>query len=289
MEKRNIIITGGGRGIGREVAIACAKEGANVGLVARTREELDGTKSKIDDLGLNVKVVVKTADITDYSMVDAAFKEFHDELGLLNGVIANAGYSKKSISHEFPSNDFDDVMKVNVLGVFNTFKAAYPFLAKEDKKDRARFLITGSAAYPIGMGKFAAYTASKFAVVGLVKSLCLEYSKEYIDFNVLLPTMVDTKLLRGSKAGDGNKPPTVMNPWDLNEYYVFLMSREASKINGYLIDVSDLERVKRAIAEAPADKRESDETIKAYIEETLPGVYKNLKKLRKIAGFLLNR
>ncbi len=287
LSNKNIIITGAGRGIGASVAIACASEGANVGLMARTIDELESIKKKIDALGKNVKVVVKAADITNYNEVEAAFKEFNSTLGSFHGVIANAGQSFKAATHECDPARFKNVLDVNVAGVFHAFKAAYPFLAKEDKKSKAKFLITGSAAYPNGMGKFAAYTASKFAIVGLQRALALEYSSENITFNSIMPTMVDTRLLRGSKAGDGNKPPTVMNPEDVNEYFVFMMSDLANRISDELLDTNDFEQVRVLIKDAPAEKKQDWELFKVYLEEKLPAVYKGLKKLKALAEYLV--
>ena len=72
-------------------------------------------------------------------------------------------------------------------------------------ENHCRFIITGSAAYPNAMPQFAAYTATKYATVGLQKEFANEYKRENITFNQILPTMVDTILLRGKKAGDGSK------------------------------------------------------------------------------------
>ncbi|MFX1437597.1 MAG: SDR family NAD(P)-dependent oxidoreductase, partial [Promethearchaeota archaeon] len=133
LEGKNVIITGSGRGIGKALAIACAKEGANIGLTARTIEELHETKKEIEDLGMNVKVIVKAADITNFQQVMEAFMTFHEELGIINGVIANAGYSRMWATHEFINEKFAEILNVNVLGIFYTFKAAYPYLKKDDK------------------------------------------------------------------------------------------------------------------------------------------------------------
>ena len=165
LKGKNIIITGGGRGIGRYVAIGCAKEGANIGITSRTIEELNHTKKEIDDLNLGVKVIVKTADITKYPEVEKVFKDFNDELGPFDGVIANAGAARRGVTHEFDPDAFSLIILVNIVGVFNTFKAAYPYLKKDDKRNKGRFIITGSAAYPNAMPQFAAYTASKYATV----------------------------------------------------------------------------------------------------------------------------
>ena len=289
LKGKNIAITGAGRGIGKSVAIAYAKEGANLGLIARTAEQLEETKKEIEALGTDVKVVIQTADVTKFNELENAFKNIEAEIGLLSGVVANAGYSSKAVSHEMDSEKFAYVMDVNVNGVFNTFKAAYPHLAMDDKKNKAQFLITGSAAYPNAMRKFAAYTASKWAIVGLQKSLSTEYKKENINFNMILPTMVDTWLLRRDKAGDGNKPPTVMETDELDDYFVFFMTKKANKLSDELADTNDLKQVEKIIADASDDKKASWDVFKPYLKEVNEYVYKNLGKLRRIVEFLLER
>jgi 3-oxoacyl-[acyl-carrier protein] reductase len=287
LKGKNIVITGAGRGIGREVAKACAKEGANVGLTSRTLEELNQTKREIEELNLGVKVIVRTADISKYNEVDKIFKEFSEELGLINGIIANAGWSRMIVTHECEPEMFSEIMDINVLGVFNTFKAAYPLLKKDDKKDKARFVITGSATYPSATPKFAAYVASKWAVVGFQKSVVIEYKRENISFNMILPSMTDTRLLRGPKAGDGNKAPGVMDPSDMNDYYLFLFSEEANRFNNNLIYSDDVSYVKKIMNEAPAEKKENWNSIKEYLEIKAPKTLANVKKLGKLIEFLV--
>jgi 3-oxoacyl-[acyl-carrier protein] reductase len=214
---------------------------------------------------------------------------FHEELGPINGVIANAGYSRMWTTHEFINEKFSEILDVNVLGVFYTFKAAYPYLKKDDKKDKARFIITGSEAYPNAPSKLTAYVASKFAVVGMQKALAAEYKRENIIFNMVLPTQVDTQLLRGKKAGDGNKPDHVLNPSDLNEFYLFLLSDEANRIDNALMFTWDFFEIKKLLAEAPSGKKESWEVFKNYLEEKEPKIYENVKNLGKFIDFIITR
>ncbi len=289
LKGKNVVITGSGRGIGKEIAIACAKEGANVGLTARTIEELNETKKQIEDLGINVKVIIKVADVTKFQQVMEAFMTFQDELGLINGVIANAGYSRMWATHEFINEKFSEILNVNVLGVFYTFKAAYPYLKKDDKKDKARFIITGSEAYPNAPPKFTAYVASKYAVVGMQKAMALEYKKENITFNMVLPTQVDTRALRGKKAGDGNKPPHVLDPWDLNDFYIFLLSDKANRIDNALIFTWDFFEIKKLLVDAPSGKKENWEAFKPYLKEKEPKIYENVKNLGKFVDFIITR
>ena len=289
LEGKNIIITGSGRGIGRAVALACAKEGANIGLTSRTLEQLNNVKKEIEDLGTNVNVVVKNTNITNYTEVEKTFKVFHDELGLLNGIIANAGRSWRANAHEAPPDKFFDVINTNITGVFYTFRAAYPYLKKDDKENKARFLITGSAVYPSVMGGFSSYTASKYGVVGLQRELATEYKRENIVVNMVLPMQVDTKMLRGRSAGDGNKAPGVLNPEDLNDYYLFLLSDGANRVNDELIYPNTFEAMKLIIKKAPKEKIENWDTFKVYLEEVSQNMYYEVKKYGKLGEFILNR
>ncbi len=289
LKGKNIVITGSGRGIGKEVALACAREGANIGLTSRTREELDNVKKEIENIGSGAKVVIVTGDISKYDDTENIFKTLHNELGPLDGVIANAGYSRRGSSDTFEIEKFRQILDVNILGVYYTLRAALPHLRKDDKKNKARFIVTGSGVYQTVMPLFAAYTASKWGVVGLVKALAAEYKKENITFNIILPTMVDTRLLRGRKAGDGNKDDFIMNPWDLNEYYLFLLSDEANRINDELIYTQNFQQVKKIINEAPTDKKENWEIFQEYLEERNVKLFNSVKKLRKFIEFLLLR
>jgi len=287
LKGKTIIITGSGRGIGKSIALACAKEGANIGLTARTLDELNEVKDEIIKLNVGVSVSVKIANVTKYEEIEGAFKVFYEDLGEFNGVIANAGYSRMWDSHDFDSNKFSEIINTNVSGVFYTFKAAYPYLKRDDKKEKSRFIITGSAAFTNPMPKFAAYTASKYAVVGLQHSLALEYKKENINFNMILPTMVDTRMARGRKAGDGNKSPNIMDPQELNDYYIFLLSDDANRTDNALIFISDFGEVKKILSVAPSGKSESWDVFKDYLEENAPNIYANVKKLGKLVDFII--
>ena len=289
LKGKNIVITGSGRGIGRAVALACAQEGANIGLTSRTLEQLNNVKKEIEDLGKGVKVIVRNADITSYSEVEEIFKEFHDGLGLLNGIVANAGRSWRASAHEAPPDKFKEVINANIIGVFYTFRAAYPFLKKDDKDNKARFLITGSAVYPSVMGGFSSYTASKYGVVGLQRELATEYKRENILVNMILPMQVDTKMLRGRRAGDGNKAPGVLAPEDLSDYYLYLLSEETNRVSDELIYPSSFEAMKMIIKETPEEKKENWEIFKAYLEEISPNLYNDVKKYGKLGEFILNR
>ncbi|MBN1803100.1 MAG: SDR family oxidoreductase [Candidatus Lokiarchaeota archaeon] len=284
-----MVITGSGRGIGRAVAIACAREGANVGLMSRTIEELNTLRDKIKNDYPDVKVVIAVADVTKIDDQTKAFTQYSEELGKLNGVIANAGWSRMGDSHEFDSDKFAAIININILGVFNTFKAAYPYLNTANKNNKARFITTGSAIYPNIMVKFAAYAASKFGVVGLQKELAIEYKGKNISFNMVLPTMVDTRLLRGSKAGDGNKPPGVMSPNELDDYYTFLLSEQANLINNQLIQTFDAQEAIKFLQKSSIDKTSDWDSIASFLQEKSPKSFEKVKGYGALLKFLYSR
>ncbi|MFX1395008.1 MAG: SDR family NAD(P)-dependent oxidoreductase [Promethearchaeota archaeon] len=276
--------------MGRHIAIACAKEGANLGLAARTLEQLDTTKKMIDDLQIEgVKAIVHTADVTKFEELEEAFKAFHEKLGLFNGVLANAGITRRAITHEVTTERFLKVLMINVVGVYHTFKAAYPYLNKNNRKDRARFIITGSQAYRTPLPLFASYSASKYAVVGLQKAIALEYRLENITFNQICPQFVDTRITRGDNAENGHRPEDYLDPWDLNDYYLFYLSEASNKVNNEFVFTEDFEEVKKIIKEASEEKRADWSSFKGYLEETSKRLYNDVKKNRRFIEFLLTR
>jgi len=290
LKSKNIIITGAGRGIGRHIALMCAKEGASLGLAARTLEQLEITKKMIDDLQIEgVKAVVHTADVTIFEELETAFNFFNDELGSFNGVLANAGITRRAITHEVTTERFLKVIMINVVGVYHTFKAAYPYLNKTNRKDRARFIITGSQAYRTPLPLFASYSASKYAVVGLQKAMALEYRLENITFNQVCPQFVDTRITRGDAAEDGHRPEDYLDAWDLNDYYLFYLSEASNSVNNEFVFTEDFEKVKKIIKEAPKEKKADWNSFKVYFEETSGKLYMSVKKNRKFIEFLLTR
>jgi effector-binding domain-containing protein len=106
---------------------------------------------------------------------------------------------------------------------------------------------------------------------------------------MILPMQVDTRMLRGRKAGDGNKPPGVLDPEDVTDYYIFVLSEYANRINDELIYPSSYEAMKLIIREIPEEKKESWDTFKTYLEEKSPNLYTDVKKLGKLCEFIVDR
>ncbi|MFW9867579.1 MAG: SDR family NAD(P)-dependent oxidoreductase [Candidatus Thorarchaeota archaeon] len=289
LKNKNIVITGSGRGIGRAVALDCAREGANVGLTSRTANELYSVRDQIERLNLGVKVSVHEGDITDFDEVKTIFKSFNEDLGPLNGVVANAGWRDSQPSLKYDLNTFQKILDVNVMGVYYTFRASYPYLKLDDKKDKARFIVTGSMHFLHAAPLYLPYTIAKYGVVGLISSLSEEFKRDNITFNMVLPQRVDTFLTRGENAEDENKPPGFLSPSEISDYYIFLLSEMANRYNFKLLNSFDFEAVKKIIRESSPDKKKDLKTFLEELEIKNKKIYGNVKSLSLFIEFLLNR
>jgi 3-oxoacyl-[acyl-carrier protein] reductase len=287
LKNKNIVITGSSRGIGKHIALLCAKEGANIGLTSRNLDDLNKVKNEIEKMNTGVKVSVHEGDITDLKKVTTIFKNFHEDLGPLNGVVANAGWHDGQPALTYDLNVFQKILDVHIMGVYYTFRASYPYLKKDDKKDKARFIATGSFYFLAGAPLRMPYIIAEYGLVGLIKALSVEFKKESITFNMVLPTTTDTSLTRGENAEDGNKPANYLNPWDITGYYLFLLSENANKYNFKLLNTLDFETVKKIISEAPTNKKNSLDEFLEYFKVKNEKVYQNVKGLSKFVEFLL--
>lgn len=217
MEKltgKTALITGAGKGIGRAIAIALAKEGVNVGLLARTASQLEEVAEEVQSLG--VKAAVAPADVTDMNSVNEAVKQIGAALGPLDILINNAGTAKFGKFLELDPADWENIIKVNLMGVYYVTRAVLPEMIERQTGD---IINISSTAGQRGAPVTSAYSASKFAVNGLSESLMQEVRKHNIRVSTLTPSTVATDLAIELKLTDGN-PERVMQPEDFAELIV---------------------------------------------------------------------
>jgi NAD(P)-dependent dehydrogenase (short-subunit alcohol dehydrogenase family) len=178
------------------------------------------------------------------------------------------------------------------MGVYYAFRASYPYLKKDNRKDKARFVVTGSTYFLSNVGSTTPlrlpYIIAEYGLVGLLKSLAKEFRKENVTFNMVLPQTTDTHLTRGEKAQDGNKPAHFLDPWDISAYYLFLLSKSANQYNFKLLNTFDFEMVKKIISEAPTDKKDNIDDFLEYFKAENEKVFQNVKNLSKFVEFLLH-
>lgn len=214
LKGKNALVTGAGKGIGRAVAIALAKEGANVALMARTEEQLNEVAAEAKSQG--VKVAVLIADVADINAVNAAVDKAKNELGPIDILINNAGTAKFGKFLELEPADWERNIQVNLMGVYYTTRAVLPDMIERQTGD---IINISSTAGLRGAAVTSAYSASKFAVMGLTESLMQEVRKHNIRVSALTPSTVVTDLAQNNNLIGGD-PARVMHPEDLAEFMI---------------------------------------------------------------------
>lgn len=214
LKGKTALITGAGRGIGRAAAIALAKEGVNVGLLGRTLGNLEKVSDELE--GLDVQVSGAAADVADLEAVGHAVSHIKEELGPIDILINNAGIAKFGGFLELSPQEWEDIVRVNLMGVYNVTRVVLPEMIERKRGD---IINISSTAGTKGAPVTSAYSASKYAVLGLTESLMLEVRKHNIRVSALTPSTVATDLAIEQNLTDGN-PEKVMQPEDLAEYMV---------------------------------------------------------------------
>lgn len=208
------LVTGAGKGIGKATAIALAKEGVHVGLLARTEKDLKSVAAEIEALG--VKVAYATVDVASLEQVEAAVKKLTDELGSTDILINNAGKAKFGGFLDLTPEDWKNIIDVNLMGVYYVTRTVLPQLIEKNGGD---IINIASTAGQKGAPATSAYSASKFGLLGLTESLAMEVRKHNIRVSGLTPSTVATELAVSNNLTDGN-PEKVMQPEDLAEFII---------------------------------------------------------------------
>ncbi|UOR05829.1 3-ketoacyl-ACP reductase [Hymenobacter aerilatus] len=208
------LVTGAGKGIGRAVAVALAHEGVHVGLLARSENDLRNVAAELEKLG--VKAAIATADVADRGAVEAAVAQIQQQLGAIDILLNNAGTAAFGKFLEQEPDAWENIIRVNLMGVYYATRAVLPGMIERQTGD---IINISSTAGQRGAAGTSAYSASKFAVLGLTESLMQEVRKHNIRVSALTPSTVATPLAQELKLTDGN-PEKVMQPEDLAEFII---------------------------------------------------------------------
>ncbi|RUT33454.1 3-ketoacyl-ACP reductase [Paenibacillus zeisoli] len=207
---KNALITGAGKGIGRAVAIALAKEGVNLGLIARTESDLKDLAQELQN-EYSIKVSIAPADISNSAEAESSAAKIKQELGSVDILINNAGIAKFGTLLEMDPEEWKRILDVNVMGTYNVTRAVLPDLVAQNSGD---IINVASTAGERGFATGSAYCASKFALMGMTESLAQEVRKHNIRVTALTPSTVNTDLASnaGLKIGDEDR---MMQPEDV--------------------------------------------------------------------------
>ena len=214
LKNKNAFITGAGKGIGKAIAIALANEGVNVILVSRTQADVDQLAAETNKLG--VKSLALSADVSDINSINAAVEKALAEFKHIDILINSAGIASFGKFLELEPEAWERIIQVNLMGTYYTTRAIIPNMIERQTGD---IINISSTAGLNGNALTSAYSASKFAVLGLTDSLMQEMRKHNIRVTALTPSTVATDLAIDLKLTDGN-PEKVMQSEDIAELII---------------------------------------------------------------------
>ena len=266
LDGRVALVTGAARGQGRSHAVALAEAGADVVVTDLCADiasvpydlsepsDLDETARLVEKAGRRALAV--EADVRDRAAMEAVVGQAIDELGRIDIVVANAGICGFGAMPELTAEQWDDMVAVNLTGVFHTFRAVVPHMVE---RGYGRLVAISSGAGRTGTPHLSHYAATKWGVIGFVKSVALEVAAHGITANVVCPATVDTPMVHNealyslfapdiaTPSKDAVRPRyEAMNPmrvaWldpqEISNAVLFLASDRSSFISGETIEVS---------------------------------------------------
>ena len=183
------VVTGAGRGIGRAVALAYARMGADVACVSRTEENSANVAAEVEALGRRAWPLA--VDVSDTAAVDAAAKEILELAGRVDILVNNAGVIRDNLLMRMSEEEWDTVLNTNLKGAFNFTRAlSRPFI----KQRSGRIINIASVIGLIGNAGQSNYAASKAALVGFTKSIAKELAPRGITVNAIAPGFIETDM-----------------------------------------------------------------------------------------------
>ena len=239
MQGKVAVITGGSRGIGKEIALNFARNGADI-VINYTRSDEKAKEVQAEAEKLGVKAMIYKADVSSDAAVSEFAKAVVKEFGKVDILINNAGITKDGLIVRMKEEDFDQVIDVNLKG---TFLCCKYFGKQMMKKKQGKIVNISSVIGVMGNAGQVNYAASKAGVIGVTKSLAKEFAPRGINVNAIAPGFIETEMtkkldeetienyLKGIPLGK------LGSPSDVAELVSFLSSDNANYITGQIINI----------------------------------------------------
>jgi len=238
LKDRVALITGGARGIGRDMALLFAAEGSDIAICDVNQEALDATKRDIEALGRRAEGFV--VDVTNLAQVEEMVNKILDKFQKIDILVNNAGITRDGLIVRMSEKDFDSVIAVNLKGTFNCTKSVSKVMMKQRY---GKIISVASIIGIMGNAGQANYAASKAGIIGLTKSVAKELASRNVNVNAIAPGFIETDMT--AKLADDVKSQMLtlipLNRFgkaiDVAKVALFLASDVSSYITGQVIQV----------------------------------------------------
>lgn len=279
LEGKNALVTGGGRGIGRAVALDLATNGANVAVAARTKTELDQIVKEVESKG--VKGLAIPVDLSTLKGVSFCAKMYFENFEFIGILINNAGMTHVSTVIDNPIERVQKLFNLNILSYYAMIREVLPKMIEQKS---GSIVMTSSV---MGNAYFAprkvAYVTSKAAVSAMGRSLSVEVKPYNINVNVLTPAGVETKMAEDLREW-GQRMDITVPPEFISPAYLFLACDLAKKkYNGRVVEIHTICNFLPVLQNEVGDRDFELKELKALANEKLKksqlGVFKNNSEL----------
>jgi 2-hydroxycyclohexanecarboxyl-CoA dehydrogenase len=245
LQGKTALVTGGGRGIGRAIALALAQEGAQVAVLDILADNAAAVAREIEATG--VKALALPADLTKRAQVERAIADALAQFGQIDVLVNNAGWDRLEMFLDSEEETWDKIIAINFKGILYVCKAALPSMVA---RGQGKVISIASDAGRVGSTGEAVYAGSKGAIIAFSKTLAREMARHKITVNVVCPGLTETPLLQGIRE---QSPKTekvieavtraiplgrVGQPEDIAGAVVYLASPAADFVTGQTLSVS---------------------------------------------------
>ncbi|MDW7692685.1 3-ketoacyl-ACP reductase [Flammeovirgaceae bacterium SG7u.111] len=212
LKNKKAIITGGSRGLGKATALAFAKEGIDVAITGRNEKALKETVAELEAFG--VQAIYSVFDVGNYDEVKSSIKQMVDSLGTVDILVNNAGIAAIGSFNDMEVSQWAEIIQTNVMGMYYVTKEVLPYLIAKNEGD---IFNVSSTAGLNGNPNVSAYSASKFAVIGMSESLMKEVRKNNIRVITLTPSTIESDMTIGLGIANEGSQENVLQPEDFAE------------------------------------------------------------------------